>query len=478
MPSSPEAPLEKAIARVRKVSRPRHPLAQFAMIAGAAQQHVMDLLDSMFYIAFSGKTGSGKGTSVETTLLMTPGGGVVLSGSSPAALASALSEGLAIGVEELHNLLDRDEFIGKLYRDGYRRGVEVALMIPGEDGKGWVRGSRSLFGFKVYDFHVSIDPHLLSRSLVFPMAESSDSDLALDAEKKARHLLPVRGWLAAEAAEVHKRWTKQKVDELWDSAEFRKSVTSLNGKTGRDHVLGATLLLICRLFDWPTYEVRIPELLETRKSVADQSDEAEVQDAIYAIAGEDPTPNTIIATSVILERLNETRKRTSQRPLTARRLGDCLTDLGYLKGKSTDTEASWYKSKETQYRDQWVIAPYKVAHLAHVAQTTLEPDPSPAGTLPGTPEGPRGPVGPERTARMGQVVGQVGPAAPTPAGPLEQGPQGPSTASTERVSPWPAHAHSDGADRPGEPQSWMERPVRRIRTILENGVVVRQEEVR
>lgn len=137
--SSPEAEreLEDALARVRRVSRPRHELAPFAMIAGAAQQHVLDLLDSVFYVAFSGKTGSGKGTSVEATLLMTPGGGIVLSGSSPAALASALQDELSVGVEELHKLLDRDEFIGKLFRDGYRRGPSVALMVPGEGGKGW-----------------------------------------------------------------------------------------------------------------------------------------------------------------------------------------------------------------------------------------------------------------------------------------------------------------------------------------------------
>jgi len=404
-----ERELELAIGLVRKVSRPRHDLAPFAMIAGAAQQHVLDLLDSVFYVAFSGKTGSGKGTSVEATLLMTPGGGVVLSGSSPAALAAALEEGLAIGVEELHKLLERDEFIGKLFRDGYRRGPSVALMVPGEGGKGWVRGSRSLFGFKVYDFHVSIDPHLLARTLVFPMAESSDSGLALDAEKKARHLSPIQKWLAARALEVHREWSKAQVDELWDLPEFRKAVEELKGKTGRDHVLAATLLLICRLFGWASYEARIPDLLETRKSVADLSEEAEVADAIHLIAGDDPSRDLLITTSALLEQLNKARDRTGQRRMTARKLGDCLTDLGYVKGKPSDSDASWYKAKEAQYRDQWVISPHKVAHVALLAQTTPGVVPPPMEEVNGTPNGPCGPDGPEQAGGGAHLKGQIGP---------------------------------------------------------------------
>jgi hypothetical protein len=405
-----ERELELAIGLVRKVSRPRHDLAPFAMIAGAAQQHVLDLLDSVFYVAFSGKTGSGKGTSVEATLLMTPGGGVVLSGSSPAALAAALEEGLAIGVEELHKLLERDEFIGKLFRDGYRRGPSVALMVPGEGGKGWVRGSRSLFGFKVYDFHVSIDPHLLARTLVFPMVESSDPGLALDAEKKARHLSPIQKWLAARAVEVHRAWTKAQVDELWDTPEFRKAVEELKGKTGRDHVLAATLLLICRLFGWAAYEVRIPDLLETRRSVGDLSDEAEVADAIHLIAGDDPSRDLLVTTSALLEQLNKARDRTGQRRMTARKLGDCLTDLGFLKGKPSDSDASWYKAKEAQYRDQWVISPYRVAHVTHLAQTALGVVSPPIEDATGVPNGPCGPYGPKQVGARTHPTGQIEPA--------------------------------------------------------------------
>lgn len=394
MTSDAEAGMEKAIARLRRVTRPKHPLAHFGMILWAAQQFIIELLDSVFYIAFAGKTGSGKGTSLESALLLTPKGGEVLSASSTANLAQALDEHLAIGIPELESAIETNPALLKVLLDGYRRGPKHGLMVQGDDGK-WKRASRDIFGAKAYDFHTSAPAHLLGRSLVFDMVESADARLALTAEKKGKVLLPIQGFLASVSEEVRKTWTKERVDELWESEAFLEEVEALNGKTGRDHVLAGTLLLLCKLYGWESFIDKIPALMDTRKTVADDSDEAEVRDAIESLAGETPGPEEVWPTNTVLERINDARKRITQRPMTAKGLGKCLVDLGYIKGKPTENDASWYRPKSGPHRDLWVVCPHKVAHVAHVAQKTLEGgSPSIEPALEDR-IGPDGPVGPD-----------------------------------------------------------------------------------
>jgi len=356
--------IEEALVRIRKVSKPKSELGPFAILAWGAQSHVVELLESVFYLAFKGKTGAGKGTSLESACLIASNA-VLLSVTTEAFLSTVLDEGRAVGIPEADKLVDRNPIVGKMLRDGYRRGAVAGLKVPRATGSGWDTTERSLFGPKAFDFHLSLDGHLLGRTIVVEMEPDESVDRALDAEKKARHLAPVRAWLALEAERVLHGWSKERVDALWDSAQFREEVGALGGKNGRDHVIGANLLLVCRVFGWEDYEAEIPRLIADRRPVQDSSDEAEVLDLLSEIVGSSITPETRVATSTLHEQVNEARGRLRLGSMSRKALGGVLTDLGFRKG------VDWVRETSGGLRGQWVLRPFSVlTHLAHLTQST------------------------------------------------------------------------------------------------------------
>ncbi len=194
-------------------------------------------------------------------------------------------------------------------------------------------------------------------------------NLALDAEKKAQHLAPVRLWLAAEAAKAKMVWTKAKVEETWRSEEFRKKVMSMQGVTGRDHVIAAIMLLVCDIFGWD-YEDQLKEILADRKTLDEYSEEAEVAEAILARAGSETPTDLEIPTEELLIAINEARGRARLKSMTPHKLGGILKELGFRKGND------WERVKDGPNRDRAVIRPH--GHLKELAERA---------ELPETPEG-------------------------------------------------------------------------------------------
>lgn len=345
----------EAIGRVVKTADPKGPLT---MLCWAAQAHIVSLLDSVFYLGFKGRSGAGKGTAVESSILLTPNG-TILSMTTPAFLSSVLDEGRAIGIPEADRLLAEDPLIAKLLRDGYRRGASYGLMVPsGDKDKPWTEAERSIFGPKCFDFHVALDSHLLGRTVVVEMDPDTSVDRAMDAEKKSKHLAPVREWIAREAAAALKEWTVPRVDDLWESGEFRREVRALGGTTGRDHVVGATLLTVCRVLGWD-YAKEVRQIVRGRHTLDELGEESEVADAIKSLSGwSDEHPERFpkdqeLTVEALLQTLNERRARLKLRPLSPKGLAGVLVDLGFRR------DDDWRKRKDGPNRDKVCLLPWK-----------------------------------------------------------------------------------------------------------------------
>lgn len=367
--------LDKALATIARVLRPVDPRDSFSILAYGAQGNLVDILESVFYLGFKGPTGSGKGTGVEAATALIPGG-EVLGATTEAYLATVLDEGKSIGIEEADQLLKKNPAIAALLRNGYRRGVFYGFKVPVE-GKKWETARRSLFGPKAFDFHSFLDPHLLGRTLVVAMRPENDVNLALDAEHKGRHLAPVLLWLKAKAEEAKSNgWSRERVAALWDTPEFRQRVARLGGKAGRDHVIGANLLLICDAYGW-NYEAEIRRLVADRKTLQEFSDEAEVAEEILTWWRESGGPGVILPTESLLFRINDRRASLKLRSMTPQRHGAILRDLGFEKGPVSDPEATWVTEKKGEQRNKSVLRPHaliqeltRLTHLTHLDSQT------------------------------------------------------------------------------------------------------------
>lgn len=321
------------------------------------QAHIVDLLESVVYLGFSGRTGSGKGTAVESCILLTPDG-EVLGSTTEAYLASVLDEGKALGLEEVDKLLTKNPVIASLLRNGYRRGVSYGFMLPAAKGKGWERANRSIFGPKVFDFHSSLGTHLLGRTVVIEMKTDNSVDRAMDAEKKRIHLAPVRMWLESEARLAKENWTRERVATMWDDPVFRQRVKRMGGKWGRDHIVAATMLTVCDVFGWDLDDM-VRRIVSSRKTIDEWGEEAEVIDAI--LEGATTEEDNEIPVEYLLLSVNDKRHSFKLNAMTPRRLSSILKDLGFEKG---DT---YYKSKSGTCRDKVVVRPYPLLEELHNA---------------------------------------------------------------------------------------------------------------
>jgi hypothetical protein len=429
----PCADQDAALSIIDKILRTKTKAGSTIVLLTCAQDHVIELLESVVYIGFKGKTGSGKGTGLECAMLLTRKG-EVLSVTTAADLASAIDEGRAIGIPEADTLIQTNPLIAKLYRDGYRRGPKYGFKELAPDGTTWERAERELFGFKAFDYHTSFDVHILGRAAVVETITDTSVDRAMDAEKKARHLAPVRAYLVREAERARRErgWTKEKVDQLWDSPEFREEVRALGGAVGRDHIVGANLLLVARIYGWDLTKL-IRQAVARRHIVDELSVQAEVGDAITALSNVDintgmmVNPDLELRTSDVLTAINDQRGKQRLKSLPIGDFYSILADLGF------EREVDWYRSKAGgPNRDRAVILPRRfvqggscqAAQPAHPAQTHQEALPPADGeSAPGT-HGPL--VGP--AGGYGPAHDQDGPAGGGSAGPCD----GPSVPTSEK----------------------------------------------
>jgi hypothetical protein len=243
-----------------------------------------------------------------------------------------------------------------MLRDGYRRGAVYLLMDV--DSKYREIKERSIFGPKCFDFHNRLETHLLTRTVVIALSPDNSVDRSLDAEKKPSHLAGVRAWLAAEAAKAREVWVGEKVEDRWNSPEFRARVASMGGVVGRDHVVAATLLLVADIFGWD-FDDAIQSTVGGRRRFEEQGEETEVAGMILDLTpgwrDETADPYYEITTDALLTALNDERKTMSQNPMSRYRLRDVLTDLGFV----SETE-KWHKATGGPNRNRWVIRPYSL----------------------------------------------------------------------------------------------------------------------
>jgi hypothetical protein len=240
-------------------------------------------------------------------------------------------------------LLERDRFIESLFRNGYRRGAFGGYKVPAKDGKGWVQAKRSLFGPKVYDTHVGASGHLLGRSIIVEMEPDDSVDRALDADLKAEALESVRTWIGEEAKRALSAWSDQRFRAHWRSAPFRARVRALQGRSGRDHVIGAILLATCDLMGW-SFDSEIRTILAGRATLEEEGAEAEVLDALRDIASA-PTPGLEVLFADLLAKVNEARKKAGiSKQFNRKTLASALAELGFRKGDGSDSRHDWYRT--------------------------------------------------------------------------------------------------------------------------------------
>ncbi|MFI5418986.1 MAG: hypothetical protein ACHQ2Y_08855 [Candidatus Lutacidiplasmatales archaeon] len=368
--------LSKTTETVAGVVKTKKPVHATLIVIWAAHTHLIARFNSTFYLAFQGKTGAGKGTAVEACIFLTPNG-VILSDASDAYLASVLDEGRAIGIEEWDSLSEKNKGIEGTIRNGYRRGVSRGFMVPKAGGRGWEVANRSIFGPKVYDTHAGPSGHLLGRSIVVDMEPDTSVDRALDAEEKELILAPIRASLGRAAAQALIEWPLERVREQWKSAGFRARVAKMSGKTGRDHVIAAILLLTCDMMGWSLDE-GIHEILAARSTVEEFGVEAEVREAIAALAPA-PSPETELRVDDLLAEFNRRRVVTGVNArLTSKGLSKALRELGLRRGED------WLRLKSGPNRNSTVVRPYRILQ----EWSERLPDPEPDTSRPSRPTRP------------------------------------------------------------------------------------------
>jgi hypothetical protein len=343
---------QKLATELEGIVRTKERAYTLLIVVWGAHTHLIDRFQSTFYLGFQGKTGSGKGTAIESCIYLAPNG-VVLSDASDAYLASVLNEGRAIGLQEWDSLVRKNPGIEGLLRNGYRRGATRGIMVQKGQGSKWEPATLSLFGPKVYDTHVGPSGHLLGRSIIVPMEADDSVDRALDAEKKNDRLKPIRSALALRARQALWEWPQERVDDHLRSVEFRLRVAAMGGRTGRDHVIAMLVLLTCDMMGWELDEALLP-VISGRTTVEQFGLESEVIETIGRMVG-DPLPESELLTTSLLAELNRRRQDTGVTGrLTPKLLGGALRELGFK------SDLEWGRAKSGNNRDLAVIRPFRV----------------------------------------------------------------------------------------------------------------------
>lgn len=344
--------LAAAVSIVKTVLDHPDPLFHYCLIFGAAQDHVIDLLHTVFYLVVSGGPDTGKGTANAAAMALCRNG-IVLGGASGPYLRDTLGGGRAIAISEFETLLKENPQLLAVIRNGNRRiTAKVGLKIP--VGNGWMNVEVDTFGFKAMDFHDRLDSHVLGRSLSFEMVRSKNLDVAMDAEYLMERLGPVRAWLAYRADRAKANgWTADTVRETWDSEEFRGRVRTFRDAWGRHGIIAAYLLLLNDIFGFGLAD-QVRQIMDTREleiSAAAQ----EVQEAIDELVGPDPKPtDEFRVNDDVLAKVNAIRKARGLPPRTG--ITGALREL-LFSTRSQD----WVPAKKNRgglNRGKAVILPY------------------------------------------------------------------------------------------------------------------------
>jgi hypothetical protein len=345
--------LGKAVALLKTVLDHPDPFFHVSLILGAAQDHIIDLLHTIFYLVFSGGPDTGKGTANACAMALTRNG-IVLGGASGPYLRDTLDKGRAVAISEFETLLKENQQLLAVVRNGNRRvTAKIGLKVPA--GKSWTNAEVDTFGFKTMDYHEQLDAHVLGRALAFEMVRSKNLDVAMNAEYLQERLAPVRRWLLHLADRARKNgWTQERVRVTWDLEEFRARGKAFKNAWGRHGIIVSYLLLIDDIFEFGLEE-EIRQLMDAREPELSEAAQ-EVQEAICDLAGEDLKPTDEFRVSDVLARVNAIRKERGLRERV--RIDGVLRELQF-----NPQNQNWVKARSNwsgPNRGKAVILPYEI----------------------------------------------------------------------------------------------------------------------
>ena len=291
----------------------------------AAQSHIVELLETVFYLAFTGATGSGKGTAVEAVIEMCHEGQILADITGPY-LASVMHEGNTIGIEEIDDTWAKSETLRSLLRNGYRRGVPIGKMLP--TGKDWEPVEYDTFGPKVFDFHAALESHTAGRCVSILMKRDTSSmahERTVWATYKRVLLNPVQVWLALRAEKKLKNWNTMKVMNTVSQRLAR--IKKLGIEAGRPTELANSMLLVADVFGWDL-DKEIGVIFAKRAL----SEPGSVLDNVAHIIKElfKQSKDGEIETISIVERYNAAFESSAQK-MTSNHLSHILRDLELAK---------------------------------------------------------------------------------------------------------------------------------------------------
>lgn len=360
--------LEGAVSILKTVVD--HPDEAFylSLIVAAAQDWMVDWLESVFYFILKGGTGTGKSTAVRAAMALTREGVILSSGSAPY-LRDKMKDGQSVGILELALLVHENVQILSILRNGNQRGNST-VGLKMQEGRTWVNVDIHTFGFKAMDYNDRLDSHVLNRALDWEMATSQSLDVAMNAEHMAERLAPVRFWLANRAGLAkEKGWTRARVHVHWDSRAFRDRVRAFKNAWGRHGIMAADMLLVSDVL-----ELGLDEALKALMDERDPeiSDEAqEVREALIDLSASAAwDKDSRVPVSLVLAKVNENRAlehlpgRTS---ITA-----ALRDLGFSTKKQDWIAA--HKNRSGDYRGKAVLLPFERVQAWLPADGTKPPE--------------------------------------------------------------------------------------------------------
>jgi hypothetical protein len=262
--------------------------------------------------------------------------------ATEAATAALLDECHTLGFDELDVLLaaNKATVLPSIIRSGYNRltGARYLREKAGGEDSEWVTVKQNLFGPKVFNFMLSVDPATMGRTQLIMTQCTEDIDIPRRSLFSHDYLLPVKLWLEKEVATCREGWTREKVKQLILSDEFGQELERCGPGLPRNREIGSIVLATAKIMKWD-----ITDVLQSLFIGTTLPDEASVEYAIieylvgrwesnYPTEEKKDTLTPIpISTIILVEKINDARKKQSLRPFGIKTVNAGLQALGLVK---------------------------------------------------------------------------------------------------------------------------------------------------
>lgn len=336
--------LKAAVEQMKLLEDFKEPSSYVNQLLHAAHTHLIDLFDVTYYLGFFGPRGSGKSRATANTIFLSRSG-IMFTDATEAALAAMLDECHTLGFDELDVLLaaNKATVLPSVVRSGYNRstGARYLREKTGDEDEPWVTVKQNLFGPKAFNFMLSVDPATMARTQLIMTYPTEDKEIPRRSLFSQDYLVPVKLWLEKEVTRCREGWTRQRVKELILSDEFGQELEACSPGLPRNREIGAIVLATAKIMKWDATAVLRSLFIGTTLL-----DEASVEFAIteylvgrwdskYPIGEETPTTPMPISTIVLVEKLNDARRKQGLKSFGIKTVNAGLQALGVVK-KGTD----------------------------------------------------------------------------------------------------------------------------------------------